>query len=85
MEKLGECDCLNITHKENLLNSLSDNISKYSTEIYNTSEAARKLRQEGNISTAELAEHSVESFKYFQNELNNTLHAVFAIKDCERR
>ena len=85
MEQLGECDCLDITHKENLLNSLSDNISKYSTEIYNTSEAARKLRKEGNISTAELAEHSVESFKYFQSKLSDTLDAVLATKDCVRR
>lgn len=85
MKQLGECDCLDITHKENILNVLSNKISEYGTEIYNTSEAARKLREEGNISTAELAEHSADSFRYFQNELSNTLHAVFAIKDCERR
>ena len=85
MEQLGECDCLDITHKENILNALHKGINEYSIEIHNTSEAARKLRKEGNISTAELAEHSIESFKYFQNELSNTLRAVSAIKDCDRR
>lgn len=83
MEQLGECNCLDVVHKENILNALHKGINEYSTEIYNTSEAARKLRKEGNISTAELAEHSIESFKYFQNELSNTLRAVFATKECK--
>ena len=85
MSELGDCDCLDVEHKENILNSLSKGVSDYTREIRNTSEAARELRREGNISTAELAEHSVEAFKFFQNKLNKTLRAVHAIKDCERR
>jgi len=83
ISNLGDCTCLDEHHKENILNSLSKGISDYTMEIYNTSEAARKLRSEGNISTAELAEHTVESFKYFQDKLNKTLSAVHNTKDCK--
>lgn len=85
MSELGDCDCLDVEHKENILNSLSKGVSDYTREILNTSEAARELRREGNISTAELAENSVEAFKFFQDKLSKTLRAVHAIKDCKRR
>lgn len=80
---IGDCDCIDEFHKENILNSLSKGISDYTREIHNTSEAGRKLRSEGNISTAELAEHSVEAFKFFQNKLSKTLSAVQTIKTCK--
>lgn len=83
MTKIGDCSCLDEYHKENIVSVLSDDIGGYRTHILKMTEEARKLRERGNIETAELADHSIKSFKYLQNDLQVTLDAVLAIKNCK--
>lgn len=85
MAEIGECNCLDIEHKENILTSLHSDVNRYSTEIRNASNAAKRLRQKGDTKSADMAEHSVDAFKYSQDKLNETLQAVLATKECIRR
>ena len=83
-KEIGECKCLAVHIKENISNVLSERISKYGTEIANTTEAARRFREKGDIVTAELADHTANSFRFLQNDLSETLQIIRAVEDCKQ-
>ena len=82
-KEIGECKCLDVRIKENISNVLSDKISSYGVQIARTTTEARRFREKGDIATAELADHTVDSFRFLQNDLSETLQIIRAIEDCK--